>query len=73
MSENVTIIFYPYIYNNKIDFTSKKTYTHDKKRVDVLSKRNVTNITKGEGLEVRCQASGVEGPKGSIKSNIICK
>ena len=46
MSENVTIIFYPYIYNNKIDFAGKKTYTHTEFAVDVLSKSPVTIVTK---------------------------
>lgn len=45
MSENVTIIFYPYIYNNKIDFAGKKTYTRTKIAVDVLSKSLMTAIT----------------------------
>jgi len=48
MSENVTIIFYPYIYNNKIDFAGKETYTYSEIRMDVLSKTIVTVITKGE-------------------------
>ena len=47
MSENVTIIFYPYIYNNKIDFAGKETYTYSEIRMDVLSKTIVTVITKG--------------------------
>ena len=47
MSENVTIIFYPYIYNNKIDFAGKETYTYSEIRMDVLSKTFVTVITKG--------------------------
>jgi len=46
MSENVTIIFYPYIYNNKIDFAGKETYTNGKIAVDVLSKSPVTAVTK---------------------------
>ena len=46
MSENVTIIFYPYIYNNKIDFAGKETYTEGKIRMDVLSKCIVTLVTK---------------------------
>jgi hypothetical protein len=46
MSENVTIIFYPYIYNNKIDFAGKETYTKGKNAVDVLSKLVVTMVTK---------------------------
>jgi hypothetical protein len=46
MSENVTIIFYPYIYNNKIDFAGKETYTNGKNAVDVLSKSVVTMVTK---------------------------
>jgi len=46
MSENVTIIFYPYIYNNKIDFAGKETYTYGKNAVDVLSKSVVTTVTK---------------------------
>ena len=47
MSENVTIIFYPYIYNNKIDFAGKETYTYSEIRMDVLSKTFVIVITKG--------------------------
>ena len=46
MSENVTIIFYPYIYNNKIDFAGKETYTEGEIRMDVLSKCIVTLVTK---------------------------
>lgn len=46
MSENVTIIFYPYIYNNKIDFAGKETYTKGENAVDVLSKSIVTMVTK---------------------------
>jgi hypothetical protein len=45
MSENVTIIFYPYIYNNKLDFAGKKNYTLGKIAVDVLSKKGVTVVT----------------------------
>ena len=45
MSENVTIIFYPYIYNNKIDFAGKETYTKGENAMDVLSKYIVTGIT----------------------------
>jgi hypothetical protein len=48
MSENVTIIFYPYIYNNKIDFAGKKTYTRGQIAVDVLSKGGVTGVTGNE-------------------------
>lgn len=46
MSENVTIIIYPYIYNNKIDFAGKETYTEGEIRMDVLSKCIVTLVTK---------------------------
>ena len=45
MSENVTIIIYPYIYNNKIDFAGKETYTEGEIRMDVLSKSFVTIVT----------------------------
>ena len=45
MSENVTIIIYPYIYNNKIDFAGKETYTEGEIRMDVLSKSFVTIAT----------------------------
>jgi hypothetical protein len=55
MSENVTIIFYPYIYNNKIDFAGKETYTKGKNAVDVLSKLVVTMVTKKQ--------NGAKSPK----------
>jgi hypothetical protein len=78
MSENVTIIFYPYIYNNKIDFAGKKTYTRGQIAVDVLSKGGVTGVTERcVGCEVRGEREAAHlactQPHFEEKYSVICK